>query len=32
MKASDFKTLVETLFFNDLLINLHFEKTLNVYL
>ena len=32
MKASDFKMLVEMLFFDDLLTNLHFEKTLNVCL
>ena len=32
MKASDFETLVEMLFFNDLFTNLHSEKTLNVCL
>jgi len=32
MKASDFETLIETLFFDDLLTNLHSERTLNVCL
>ncbi len=32
MKASDFETLVETLFFDDLFTDLRFERTLNVCL
>ncbi len=32
MKASDFKTLVETLFFDDLFTDFHSERTLNVCL
>jgi len=32
MKASDFETLVEMLFFDDLFTDLHSERTLNVCL